>query len=803
MKKIFLSLLFSMAVIFVYADSGRYKGDINADGEITLSDMVKLASDMLNNAAYNSAHDLNGDKKIDDADLQELANIILNNIKSPQSGLDVGIGDWGDGGEFGGVVGAKHHVTAAGGCFSISDIRLDEEKGKYYFNVDLSGQDSKIYCSAIINVKLPQNISFSLDGNSNPVVECNAEGLITNGHGIYGKPTLQKDGSLRFIVFNSMLTDFNQAAGTIAKVYVSSQETEGIVTILPGELATSGNKGVGSNVTKTVEETFDLKVINTHKITYIVDGETYKTVDMVFGEPITPEAAPEKEGYTFSGWSEIPATMPAHDVTVTGTFTVNTYKLTYLVDGEVYKIVDMAFGATITPEAAPVKEGYTFSGWSDIPATMPAHDITVTGTFTVNTYKLTYLVDGEVYKIVDMAFGATITPEAAPAKDGYTFSGWSDIPATMPAKDITVTGTFTVNTYKLTYLVDGEIYKVVEYAFGATITPEAAPVKEGYTFSGWSDIPATMPAHDVTVTGTFAVNTYKLTYLVDGEVYKVVEYAFGATITPEAAPEKEGYTFGGWSDIPATMPAKNIIVTGSFGTTANIYKITYIIDGEVYKIVEVHFGETITPEAAPAKEGYTFSGWSDIPETMPAKNIIVTGAFTANIYKLTYLVDDEVYKVVEYAFGETITPEAAPAKEGYTFSGWSDIPETMPAGDITVTGTFTANIYKLTYIVDDEVYKVVEYAFGETITPEAAPQKEGYRFSGWSEIPETMPAEDITVTGYFTRDTSVNGILSSDKEVDIYDMNGRKLYERIYAKEALKRLPKGIYIISGRKIYIK
>ena len=742
MKKIFLSLLFSMAVIFVYADSGRYKGDINADGEITLSDMVKLASDMLNNAAYNSAHDLNGDKKIDDADLQELANIILNNIKSPQSGLDVGIGDWGDGGEFGGVVGAKHHVTAAGGCFSISDIRLDEEKGKYYFNVDLSGQDSKIYCSAIINVKLPQNISFSLDGNSNPVVECNAEGLITNGHGIYGKPTLQKDGSLRFIVFNSMLTDFNQAAGTIAKVYVSSQETEGIVTILPGELATSGNKGVGSNVTKTVEETFDLKVINTHKITYIVDGETYKTVDMVFGEPITPEAAPEKEGYTFSGWSEIPATMPAHDVTVTGTFTVNTYKLTYLVDGEVYKIVDMAFGATITPEAAPVKEG-------------------------------------------------------------YTFSGWSDIPATMPAKDITVTGTFTVNTYKLTYLVDGEIYKVVEYAFGATITPEAAPVKEGYTFSGWSDIPATMPAHDVTVTGTFAVNTYKLTYLVDGEVYKVVEYAFGATITPEAAPEKEGYTFGGWSDIPATMPAKNIIVTGSFGTTANIYKITYIIDGEVYKIVEVHFGETITPEAAPAKEGYTFSGWSDIPETMPAKNIIVTGAFTANIYKLTYLVDDEVYKVVEYAFGETITPEAAPAKEGYTFSGWSDIPETMPAGDITVTGTFTANIYKLTYIVDDEVYKVVEYAFGETITPEAAPQKEGYRFSGWSEIPETMPAEDITVTGYFTRDTSVNGILSSDKEVDIYDMNGRKLYERIYAKEALKRLPKGIYIISGRKIYIK
>ena len=61
------------------------------------------------------------------------------------------------------------------------------------------------------------------------------------------------------------------------------------------------------------------------------------------------------------------------------------YNLVYYVDGEEYKKYVVEQGTTITPETAPYKEGYTFSGWSEIPATMPAHDVTVTGTFTLNT----------------------------------------------------------------------------------------------------------------------------------------------------------------------------------------------------------------------------------------------------------------------------------------------------------------------------------------------------------------------------------------------------------------------------------
>ena len=245
----------------------------------------------------------------------------------------------------------------------------------------------------------------------------------------------------------------------------------------------------------------------THKLIYVVDGEEFKSYDIEEGESITPEAEPTKEGYTFSGWSEIPETMPAKDVTVTGTFTINKYKLTYMVDGSEYKSYDVEYGASITPEETPTKEGYTFSGWSEIPETMPAKDVTVTGTFTaitVTKYILSYKVDDEVYKTYELEEGAAITPEPAPTKEGYTFSGWSDIPATMPANDVTVTGTFTINKYKLTYLVDGIEYKNYDVEYGASITPEPAPTKDGYTFSGWSDIPETMPANDVVVTGSFS-----------------------------------------------------------------------------------------------------------------------------------------------------------------------------------------------------------------------------------------------------------------------------------------------------------
>lgn len=308
-----------------------------------------------------------------------------------------------------------------------------------------------------------------------------------------------------------------------------------------------------------------------HTLTYLVDGETYSTYTLEEGDAITPDEAPTKEGYSFSGWSEIPEIMPASDLTITGTFVPNKYKLTYLVDGGEYKTSEIEFGSAIIAEDNPTKEGYTFSGWSEIPETMPASDVTITGSFTINKYKLTYTLDGEEYKTAEVDYGTALTPEEAPVKEGYTFSGWSEIPETMPANDVTVTGTFTVNKYKLTYMVDGEEYKASEVDYGTAITAEAVPTKEGYTFSGWSEIPSTMPAEDVTVTGTFTVNKYTITYMVDNTVLMTEEVAYGSTIAPPKS-KKDGYDIL-WSFYPTTMPAYSITINGTYTTGISSFNV--------------------------------------------------------------------------------------------------------------------------------------------------------------------------------------------------------------------------------------
>ena len=296
-----------------------------------------------------------------------------------------------------------------------------------------------------------------------------------------------------------------------------------------------------------------------------------------------------------------------------------------------------------------------------------------------------------------------------------------------------------------------------------------------------------------------AARSYSLTYKVGGVEHYSEEVPYGTTLTPIEYPEREGHSFSGWTGLPLTMPAHDVEVTGSF--TVNTYKLVYKVDGEVYKQIDVTYGTAPATEPTPTKEGHTFSGWSEIPATMPANDVEVTGSFTVNTYKLVYKVDGEVYKTTEVTYGTAPAPEAAPEKEGHTFSGWSEIPATMPAHDVEVTGSFTANTYKLVYKVDGEVYKQIDVTYGTAITPEEAPTKEGYIFMGWSEIPATMPAHDVEVTGEFTKVTAILQALGSTGRADVYSIGGRLIMRQATLSD-VKALPNGLYLIGGRKVRI-
>jgi len=103
-----------------------------------------------------------------------------------------------------------------------------------------------------------------------------------------------------------------------------------------------------------------------HTLSYYLNDVLYKSYTLEEGEYITPEPAPEKEGYEFSGWSEIPDRMPKHDVTVTGSLTLMSQNLTQ--NGIHYQLWVKPQTADVT--GVTIEDISDFSGQIDIPSTL-------------------------------------------------------------------------------------------------------------------------------------------------------------------------------------------------------------------------------------------------------------------------------------------------------------------------------------------------------------------------------------------------------------------------------------------------
>ena len=432
--------------------------------------------------------------------------------------------------------------------------------------------------------------------------------------------------------------------------------------------------------------------------TLTVDG---KPEQRVFDEDVTV-TAPEKEGYTFTGWevegvpegtdttkATITFKMPANNVTLKPQYEKNTYTLT--VDGvDEPRVFDE--NVTVT---APEKDGYTFTSWevTGLPAdvdttnatisfTMPANNVTLTPQYEKNSYTLT--VDG---KDEPRVFDENVTV-AAPEKDGYTFTGWevtglpADVDTTkatitfkMPANNVTLKAQYTENAPKTYTVTMGE--EKTDYAVDADVSI-TAPEKDGYTFTGWevtglpADVDTTkatisfkMPANNVTLKPQYEKNTYTLT--VNGKPEPRV-FDENVTVT---APEKDGFTFTGWevTGLPAdvdttkatisfTMPANNVTLKAQYTENApETYELKVtdaqvtLKDGsDVADLTAVRVGTELVA-TAPEKDGYTFTGWevtglpADVDTTkatisfkMPANNVTLKAQYTENAPK-TYKLD--------------------------------------------------------------------------------------------------------------------------------------------------------------------
>ena len=349
------------------------------------------------------------------------------------------------------------------------------------------------------------------------------------------------------------------------------------------------------------------------------------------------------------------------------------------------------------------RAGYTQVGWATVDGGEKVYDfediytkneaLTLYPVWNTNKYTITFDTNGgsEIAPITQ-DYGTQIAAPANPTRKGYTFKGWDkEIPETMPAENITVKAQWEINQYTITFDTNGgsEIAPITQ-DYGTEITAPDNPTRKGYTFKGWDkEIPKTMPAENITLKAQWEINQYTITFDTNGgsEIAPITQ-DYGTEITAPANPTRKGYTFKGWDkEIPKTMPAENITLKAQW--EINQYTITFDTNGgsEIAPITQ-DYGTEITAPANPTRKGYTFKGWDkEIPKTMPAENITVKAQWKINQYTITFDTNggSDIAPITQ-DYGTEITAPDNPTRKGYTFKGWDkEIPETMPAENITIT----------------------------------------------------------------------------------------------------------------------
>lgn len=125
-------------------------------------------------------------------------------------------------------------------------------------------------------------------------------------------------------------------------------------------------------------------------------------------------------------------------------------------------------------------------------------------------------------------------------------------------------------------------------------------------------------------------------------------------------------------------------------------------------------------------------------------------------YEVTYMVGSEIWQTAEVYYGAPLDSPDAPAREGYTFVGWEDAPDTMPGHDITLDALYAINHYTLSLYVDEVLYHSEELEYDAPVEVETPEVPAGKRFAGWdAEVPERMPAHDVTLHAILTDLTGV------------------------------------------------
>ena len=294
-----------------------------------------------------------------------------------------------------------------------------------------------------------------------PVME-----TLTDGESYTVEDTLDgKPGAYTFTVSDPAAS--GETSSGIKSVTINGEPQDGPTYSLPAP--DGGNNDAGAEYTVVAtdnagnETTATVRIYRRHHYTVTFDSTggsevIEKTMAVTYGERLGDMPVPMRTGYFFRGWYDAPVEGKCYgnsdgkgtsrydkteNCTLYAQWVINRYTITFdTAGGSEIAPITQDYDTAITAPADPTREGYTFIGWDmEIPATMPADNMTVTAQWEINQYTITFdTAGGSEIAPVTQDYGTQITAPADPTREGYTFMGWDkEIPTTMPAKNITIT----------------------------------------------------------------------------------------------------------------------------------------------------------------------------------------------------------------------------------------------------------------------------------------------------------------------------------------------------------------------------
>jgi len=589
----------------------------------------------------------------------------------------------------------------------------------------------------------------------------------------------------------------------------------------------------------------DITDVRKYKLTYMVDGDEYKSYEIEAGTSITRGPVPTKEGYIFLGWSEIPTTMPAHDVVITGTFTnlaaqgitgtnyllnaesglfmtaandwgtrasVNETGITFVIEGneesgytldsrvyekDIYRYLNLTEDDKIYCDKtacnwffkevsggiyALTKDNQKYIAYDGSSSVLTLSD-------NANDPKSQWRIVTEEMRKAELSKATEAAPLNAtfllPDANFSRFNqqgNWQGNPK-KDGDDTNMNGAKSNTNFDVYQVITGvpNGYYVAKmqgfYREGTDamhlngtehlyaqfyVNEESMPVKSIFDEAGnipdnqisaSSSFNAGMYEHNLTVhvtNGTLRIGVRKQTTVYGDwtcfDNFRLIYY--GNNLKDELIVTADDKTMAYGDNVPAltytsdggrlngkpklsttatkTSPVGTYPVKVEKGTVTNMH-VTYV-DGTL----------TVTK----------------VPLTITAKSDTIRQGDPLPSFKAEY----QGFKNNEREAVLTKLPtlsceaneESTPGEYEITVNGAEaqNYEIQYVAGKLTV---IEPNSYYLTYMVDGEVFRTFIIKYGEAIAPLANPDKEGYSFSGWSEIPATMPAHDVVITGLFIK----------------------------------------------------